>query len=111
MVFSAVIGDGAVEVECGRVELGGKLSTIRGPGQEWVPRNSSEPGRIVGNFPALGMACGWRFALASGEFVGKAQGRVSRTSLYPGSWSGIPLESSFERLRPCGEVPRSGHRF
>ena len=72
-MFSAVIGDGAVEGECGRVELEGKLSTIRGPGQEWVPRNSSEPGRIVGNFPALGMAYGRRFGLASGELVGKAR--------------------------------------
>ena len=47
------------------------------PGENGCPANSSEPGRIVGNFPALGMACGRRFGLASDELVSKAQGHVS----------------------------------
>jgi len=53
------------------------LSAIRGPGREWVPRNSSEPGRMVDNFPGLRVACEGRFGLAQKSLVGKAQGHGS----------------------------------
>jgi hypothetical protein len=55
-----------------------KVAHNPGPGREWVPRNSSEPGaRIVDNFPGLRAAGEGCFGLVWPGLVGKAPGHVS----------------------------------